>query len=213
MHARAAVLGGLSPAQNRAAPPLDYDRVARLKRGWRDKAIWLNGGIGAAAAARRQLCFVDGVMAGRAATRDPLFLAETAAALAGDERIDRAAARRAAAAGFLPYLRRQIEAGEDPRRGGVAAFGFGAGDGGGEKNPRPNRRRRHRRLGKIVFGRRRLIPRPFVARLGAWARLIRLGSPAGWLLLLWPTLWGLWLAAAGMPAPKWIFVFRLRARL
>ena len=52
-----------------------------------------------------------------------------------------------------------------------------------------------------------MIPRPFAARLGAWARLIRLGSPAGWLLLLWPTLWGLWLAAAGMPAPKWIFVF------
>ena len=132
VHARAAVLGGLSPAQNRAAPPLDYDRVARLKRIWRDKAIWLNGGIGAAAAARRQLCFVDGVMAGRAATRDPLFLAETAAALAG-ERIDRAAARRAAAAGFLPYLRRQIEAGEDPRRAASPLSGLARATAGAKK--------------------------------------------------------------------------------
>ena len=132
VHARAAVLGGLSPAQNRAAPPLDYDRVARLKRGWRDKAIWLNGGIGAAAAARRQLRFVDGVMAGRAATRDPLFLAETAAALAGDE-VDRAAARRAAAAGFLPYLRRQIEAGEDPRRAASPLSGLARATAGAKK--------------------------------------------------------------------------------
>ena len=71
-------------------------------------------------------------MAGRAATRDPLFLAETAAALAGDE-VDRAAARRAAAAGFLPYLRRQIEAGEDPRRAASPLAGLARATAGAKK--------------------------------------------------------------------------------
>lgn len=134
VHARAAVLGGLSPAQNRAAPPLDYDRVARLKRRWRDRAVWINGGFAAAETAARQLRFVDGVMAGRAAARDPLFLAETAAALAGDGGgVDRAAARTAAAAGFFPYLRRQLAAGEDPRRTAAPLAGLARGTAGARK--------------------------------------------------------------------------------
>ena len=47
-----------------------------------------------------------------------------------------------------------------------------------------------------------------LARLDAYERLVRLDKPIGILLLLWPTLWGLWLAARGMPKPivLWLFV-------
>lgn len=44
-------------------------------------------------------------------------------------------------------------------------------------------------------------------RLGQYWKLIRGDRPIGWLLLLWPTWWGLWLAAEGLP-PLWtLFVF------
>jgi 4-hydroxybenzoate polyprenyltransferase len=48
----------------------------------------------------------------------------------------------------------------------------------------------------------------FLARLDAYEKLVRLDKPIGILLLLWPTLWALWLAKPGMPAPLvlWLFV-------
>ncbi|MGH8226191.1 MAG: 4-hydroxybenzoate octaprenyltransferase [Gammaproteobacteria bacterium] len=49
---------------------------------------------------------------------------------------------------------------------------------------------------------------PFVlARLGAYARLTRIHRPIGTFLLLWPTLWALWLAGGGHPAPLYFVVF------
>ena len=54
------------------------------------------------------------------------------------------------------------------------------------------------------------IPQPVPAwreRLGQYWRLVRGDRPIGWLLLLWPTWWGLWLAAEGMPPPWLLFVF------
>lgn len=49
----------------------------------------------------------------------------------------------------------------------------------------------------------------FADRLSAYTRLIRLDKPIGILLLLWPTLWGLWLAADGMPDPMILVIFVL----
>ena len=49
----------------------------------------------------------------------------------------------------------------------------------------------------------------FSERLSAYARLTRLDKPIGILLLLWPTLWGLWLAADGMPDPIILVIFVL----
>ncbi len=49
----------------------------------------------------------------------------------------------------------------------------------------------------------------FTNRLSAYTRLIRLDKPIGILLLLWPTLWGLWLAADGMPDPIVLVIFVL----
>jgi 4-hydroxybenzoate polyprenyltransferase len=44
-------------------------------------------------------------------------------------------------------------------------------------------------------------------RLDAYERLMRLDRPAGMLLLLWPTLWGLWFAARGEPAINVLVIF------
>jgi tRNA-dihydrouridine synthase A len=71
VHARKAWLNGLSPKQNRDIPPLDYDRVYRLKAVLPDVPIIINGGIGSLAEAKRHLAYVDGVMLGRAAYQEP----------------------------------------------------------------------------------------------------------------------------------------------
>jgi tRNA-dihydrouridine synthase A len=71
VHARKAWLNGLSPKQNRDIPPLDYDRVYRLKAAMPDVPIIINGGIGSVAEAEQHLAYVDGVMLGRAAYQEP----------------------------------------------------------------------------------------------------------------------------------------------
>ena len=76
MHARKAVLAGLSPKQNRDVPPLHHDWVYRLKQERPDLEIVINGGIGNLESAKTQLEHVDGVMLGRAAYHTPWVLAE-----------------------------------------------------------------------------------------------------------------------------------------
>jgi tRNA-dihydrouridine synthase A len=75
VHARKAWLEGLSPKENRDIPPLDYERVYRLKREYPDRFIGINGGIGSIGECRDHLGKVDGVMLGRAAYQNPLLLA------------------------------------------------------------------------------------------------------------------------------------------
>lgn len=74
VHARKAWLEGLSPKENREIPPLDYDRVYRLKRRLPHKFIGINGGIGSLDEAQAHLTHVDGVMLGRAAYHTPACL-------------------------------------------------------------------------------------------------------------------------------------------
>src|SRR5205823_3154688 len=71
VHARKAWLHGLSPRENRDIPPLDYDRVYRLKASHPDLAIVLNGGIADLEQSAAHLRHVDGVMMGRAAYQEP----------------------------------------------------------------------------------------------------------------------------------------------
>jgi tRNA-dihydrouridine synthase A len=71
VHARKAWLNGLSPKENRDIPPLDYDRVYRLKAALPDVPVIINGGISSVAEAARHLDHVDGVMLGRAAYQEP----------------------------------------------------------------------------------------------------------------------------------------------
>jgi tRNA-dihydrouridine synthase A len=85
VHARKAWLQGLSPKENRDVPPLDYDRVYRLKVDWPDQRIAINGGIRSVREARAHLDHVDGVMVGRAAYQEPVLLLEVDRELFGAE--------------------------------------------------------------------------------------------------------------------------------
>jgi len=76
MHARKALLAGLSPKQNRDVPPLHYDWVYRLKQESPRLQVIINGGIDSVGMVKSQLEHVDGVMLGRAAYHTPWLLAE-----------------------------------------------------------------------------------------------------------------------------------------
>src|ERR1700754_3264487 len=84
VHARKAWLNGLSPKETRDIPPLDYDRVYRLKAAWPDVPIIINGGIGSVAEAKAHLGHVDGGMLGRAAHQDPWRLLSVDSELFGE---------------------------------------------------------------------------------------------------------------------------------
>ncbi|MBB3998199.1 tRNA dihydrouridine(20/20a) synthase DusA [Aureimonas pseudogalii] len=76
VHARKAWLQGLSPKENRDIPPLDYERVFRLKQRLPSMFVGLNGGLATVADAASHLGRVDGVMMGRGIYADPAGLAE-----------------------------------------------------------------------------------------------------------------------------------------
>jgi len=76
VHARNAVLKGLSPKENREVPPLRYDYVYRLKGDFPDLEIVINGGITTLQEIDLHLKTVDGVMLGRAAYHNPWLLAD-----------------------------------------------------------------------------------------------------------------------------------------
>jgi tRNA-dihydrouridine synthase A len=76
VHARKAWLKGLSPKENREVPPLDYQRVYRLKAARPDLTVILNGGIETIEGALAHLKYVDGVMLGRATYQNPYILAD-----------------------------------------------------------------------------------------------------------------------------------------
>ncbi|MCO5065860.1 MAG: tRNA dihydrouridine(20/20a) synthase DusA [Rhizobiaceae bacterium] len=76
VHARKAWLEGLSPKENRDIPPLDYERVYRLKARYAHRFVGINGGIQSVAEAQQHLKHVDGAMLGRAAYHMPRILTE-----------------------------------------------------------------------------------------------------------------------------------------
>lgn len=76
VHARKAWLEGLSPKQNREVPPLDYQRIYRLKKDFPNLEIIINGGITNLDETEAHLEHVDGVMIGREAYHNPYILAE-----------------------------------------------------------------------------------------------------------------------------------------
>jgi tRNA-dihydrouridine synthase A len=109
VHARKAWLDGLSPKENREIPPLNYDRVYRLKASRPDLAIHVNGGIPDVSSSRVHLVHVDGVMLGRAAYHTPWELA-TVDPLYRNERAP-VATRRDAVEAMLPYIAKNVQAG------------------------------------------------------------------------------------------------------
>jgi len=75
VHARNAILKGLSPKENRQVPPLRYEYVYRLKQEFPHLTMVINGGIKTSAEIRGHLEHVDGVMLGREAYHNPYWMA------------------------------------------------------------------------------------------------------------------------------------------
>jgi tRNA-dihydrouridine synthase A len=109
VHARKAWLNGLSPKENRDIPPLDYDRVYRLKAALPDVPIIINGGIGSVAEAKQHLDHVDGVMLGRAAYQEPWRLLSVDPELFGEAAPY--ASMKDVFAAMLPYIEQQLAQG------------------------------------------------------------------------------------------------------
>jgi tRNA-dihydrouridine synthase A len=85
VHARKAWLKGLSPKENREVPPLNYNRVHRLKRAFPHLAVILNGGLHSLQQGMPHLAALDGIMLGRAAYQTPWLLAGVDPAVYGEE--------------------------------------------------------------------------------------------------------------------------------
>ncbi len=85
VHARKAVLGGLSPKDNREIPPLRYDVVKRLRQAFPQLPLIVNGGFRDVGAVKEALSWSDGVMLGREAYHRPFVLAELHHALYPEE--------------------------------------------------------------------------------------------------------------------------------
>lgn len=109
VHARKAWLQGLSPRENRDIPPLDYDRVYRLKTAHPELHISINGGVGSIEAAQGHLAHVDGVMMGRAAYQEPWRLLSADAALFGGETTFKNP--KQALEAFFPHVERELAEG------------------------------------------------------------------------------------------------------
>ena len=101
VHARKALLKGLSPAENRCIPPLDFSRVERLKRDFPELTIVGNGGIDGVDRVVAHLQTLDGVMIGRAAYHNPWLLTELDTALFGS---CPPRSRQAVLAGLYDYI-------------------------------------------------------------------------------------------------------------
>src|SRR5690606_15637795 len=99
----------LSPKENREVPPLDYERVYRLKRALPQVPIVINGGIGSIKEARRHLAHVDGGMMGRAAYEQPWRLLLVEAEISGEPSPQ--TEMKAALLAMQPYIEAHLAAG------------------------------------------------------------------------------------------------------
>lgn len=108
LHARVAVLGGLTPAQNRDIPPLTPEKGERLKLRYPQLQVIINGGITDTATASAYLDWADGVMIGRAAYHQPRFLSELERLMFGrsDTPDEHAIVGR-----YIDYMAEQMQAG------------------------------------------------------------------------------------------------------
>jgi len=109
VHARNAVLKGLSPKENREVPPLRHDVVHRLKRDFPALTIVGNGGLADWADIERELGDVDGVMLGRVAYHDPWMLSDADGRVFGEP--GPARSRADVIHALVPYAETQLARG------------------------------------------------------------------------------------------------------
>jgi tRNA-dihydrouridine synthase A len=106
VHARNAILKGLSPKENREIPPLKYEVAYRLKQEFPDLEIIINGGVKDDDEIARHLQHVDGVMLGREAYHNPWVMATWDERFYGDAAPARSRAEVLAA--MIPYIADQL---------------------------------------------------------------------------------------------------------
>jgi tRNA-dihydrouridine synthase A len=106
VHARNAILKGLSPKENREIPPLKYDYVYRLKREFPQLEIIVNGGVKTLDDIDEHLRHVDGVMLGREAYHNPYLMSVFDARYFGDGA--QAKTREQILEALLPYIAKQL---------------------------------------------------------------------------------------------------------
>ncbi len=111
VHARKAILKGLSPRENRSIPPLRYEYVYRLKQDFPELEIILNGGVTSLDDAVARLAQVDGVMLGREAYHNPWLLADVDERFFNDSRSQ--PTRSGVMLRMLPYIERELQAGAE----------------------------------------------------------------------------------------------------
>ncbi len=108
VHARNAILKGLSPKENREIPPLKYEMAYALKREFPGLEIIINGGIKTSDEIAQHLEHVDGVMMGREAYHNPYAMAGYDARFYGDETAVKS--RQEVLEAMIPYIQAQLDA-------------------------------------------------------------------------------------------------------
>ncbi len=106
VHARNAILKGLSPKENRSIPPLQYETVYQLKQDFPDLEIIINGGIETSDEIVEHLEHVDGVMIGRAAYHTPWLLADADSRFYDDSTTH--PHRSKVIESMMPYIEKQL---------------------------------------------------------------------------------------------------------
>ena len=109
VHARKAILSGLSPKENREIPPLNYDSVFAVKQAFPELSIIINGGIKTIEDAESLLKKTDGVMLGREAYQNPFILNEVDAVFFGTA--TNVQTRTETLQKFMPYIEQELERG------------------------------------------------------------------------------------------------------
>jgi len=109
VHARKAILSGLSPKQNREIPPLIYERVYQLKKDFPHLEFIINGGIRTLDETIEHLKQVDGVMIGREAYHNPYILAEADQSVFGKSNLP--LSRSDVIENLIPYIEKHLKAG------------------------------------------------------------------------------------------------------
>lgn len=109
LHARKAWLTGLSPAENRTIPPLNYTTVYQVKHAFPALDVVINGGIDTLADAKQQLEHVDGVMMGRSAYKNPWQLSEVDELLFDEPSFG--LNRRQVLESYYPYIESELRSG------------------------------------------------------------------------------------------------------
>ena len=108
LHARKAILKGLTPKQNLSIPKLNYDRVYEIKKENPDLEIIINGGITNTEDIKKHLEICDGVMIGRAIYQNPYFLSEIEKEIFSNNTVP---SREDIAKEILKYLEEEVKVG------------------------------------------------------------------------------------------------------